>query len=49
MNEFFNQIDWSAMINAIKETLYMTFFSLLVAVLLGFVLGIILYIPQEDG
>lgn len=49
MSDFIDQIDWDAMLTAIQETLYMTFFSLLVAVILGFVLGIILYITQDDG
>ena len=49
MESFLNQIDWNAMIVSIQETLFMTFFSLVVAVVLGMILGIILYITQEDG
>lgn len=49
MNEFLSQIDWDAMIISIQETLFMTFFSLLVAVVLGFILGIILYVTKDDG
>ncbi|WP_028043274.1 methionine ABC transporter permease [Candidatus Stoquefichus massiliensis] len=49
MNELLSQIDWDAMIISIQETLFMTFFSLLVAVILGFGLGIILYVTKDDG
>ena len=37
------------MILSIQETLFMTFFSLLIAVVLGFGLGIILYVTKDDG
>lgn len=49
MNEFLSQIDWEAMFVSIQETLFMTFFSLLIAVVLGFILGIILYVTKDDG
>lgn len=49
MSEFLNQIDWDMMLEATQETLYMTFVSLLAAVVIGFALGIILYITKEDG
>ena len=49
MSEFLGQIDWDAMILSIQETLFMTFFSLLIAVVLGFGLGIILYVTKDDG
>lgn len=49
MNELLSQIDWDAMIVSIQETLFMTFFSLFVAVVLGFGLGIILYVTKDDG
>lgn len=49
MNEFLSQIDWEAMSVSIQETLFMTFFSLFVAVVLGFGLGIILYVTKDDG
>lgn len=49
MNEFLSQIDWDIMILSIQETLFMTFFSLLIAVVLGFGLGIILYVTKDDG
>lgn len=49
MNEFLSQIDWDAMIISIQETLFMTFFSLLIAVILGFGLGIVLYATKDDG
>ncbi|MBW9212697.1 methionine ABC transporter permease [Trueperella sp. zg.1013] len=34
---------------AVRETLYMTFFSLTMAVILGLVIGILLYCTQSDG
>lgn len=49
MNEILSQIDWDAMIVSIQETLFMTFFSLFIAVVLGFGLGIILYVTKDDG
>lgn len=49
MNEILAQIDWEAMLTSIQETLYMTFLSLLAAVIIGFVIGIILYVTKEDG
>ena len=39
MGEFLSQIDWDAMYVAIQETLLMTVISLVIAVILGFVLG----------
>ena len=49
MEALLNEVDWEQMLEALQETVYMTFTSLLVAVILGFILGIILYITQEDG
>lgn len=49
MSQLLGQIDWDAMLLAIQETIFMTFISLLIAVILGFLLGIILYITKEDG
>ena len=49
MSAFLSQIDWDAMIVAIQETMYMTFVSLFMSVLIGFVFGIILYITKDDG
>ena len=49
MSTVLEQIDWDAMILSIQETLFMTFFSLLIAVVLGFGLGIILYVTKDDG
>lgn len=49
MRDILNQIDWDAMILSIQETLYMTFVSLLVAVIIGFIFGVILYVTKEDG
>ena len=49
MSTVLEQIDCDAMILSIQETLFMTFFSLLIAVVLGFGLGIILYVTKDDG
>ncbi len=49
MSEFLAQIDWDAMIISIQETIFMTVTSLLVAVVIGFILGIILYVTKEDS
>ena len=49
MSTVLEQIDWDAMILSIQETLFVTFFSLLIAVVLGFGLGIILYVTKDDG
>lgn len=49
MSAILEQIDWDTMILSIQETLFMTFFSLLIAVVLGFGLGIILYVTKDDG
>ena len=49
MSTVLEQIDWDAMILSIQEALFMTFFSLLIAVVLGFGLGIILYVTKDDG
>lgn len=49
MSQFLSQIDWEAMQVAIEETLFMTVISLLIAVVVGFLLGIILYVTQDDG
>lgn len=49
MEAILSQIDWDAMFLSIQETLFMTFFSLVIAVLLGMILGIVLYITQDDG
>lgn len=49
MGELLSQIDWDMMLQAIQETLFMAIVSLLVAVVIGMIMGIILYITQEDG
>jgi len=49
MLSFLNNVDWNQMLTAIQDTLFMTFFSLLVSVCIGLVLGIILYVTQEGG
>lgn len=49
MSEILSQIDWNGMSTAIQETLFMTIVSLAVAVVVGYVLGIVLYLTKEDG
>lgn len=44
-----SQINWPQMFEATKDTLFMTFVSLLISVIIGLVLGIILYVTQDDG
>ena len=46
---FLSQINWSLMMKAIQETLYMTIISLLFSILLGLVIGLILFITQKDS
>ena len=45
----FSEVNWPQMIEALQDTLYMTFASLALSVIFGIVLGIILYVTQEDG
>lgn len=45
----FSEVNWSQMIEALQETLYMTFASLFLSVIFGIIIGIILYVTQEDG
>ncbi len=45
----FKDLDWELLLDACKDTLFMTSVSLLFAVLIGFVIGIILYVTQEGG
>ncbi len=45
----FGNIDIESMITAIQETVYMTFASLIVAVILGLLLGMFVYITQKGG
>lgn len=49
MSELLNQIDWDMMQIAIEETFFMTIVSLIASVVIGMIMGIILYITQEDG
>lgn len=49
MANFLENIDIDAMILALNETLFMTFVSLIFAVIIGLVLGICIYLTQEDG
>ena len=49
MSDILNQIDWNMMRIAINETIFMSVVSLVVAVVIGFALGIVLYITQENG
>ena len=49
MNEFFSAINFDQMLEALYETLFMSFGSLLFAVLIGLVVGILLYCTQSGG
>ena len=49
MNVILENIDRDAMINALGETLFMTFVSLIFAVIIGLILGIAIYLTQEDS
>ena len=49
MSELLNQIDWDMMLQAIQETLFMAIVSLIASVVIGMIMGIILYITQDDG
>jgi len=42
-------IDYSKLLEATFETLYMTFLSLFFAIIIGFILAIILYLTQKKG
>ena len=44
-----NQIDWENIMIALGDTLFMSFVSLIAAIVLGLLLGILLYITQDDG
>ncbi len=45
----FNEINFSSLFEALQETIYMTSASLLTAVILGLLLGILVYCTQKDG
>lgn len=49
MSSILENIDFDAMVNALNETLFMTFVSLIFAVIIGLILGIAIYLTQEDG
>lgn len=49
MQTILENIDLDAMIRAINETLFMTIVSLFFAVIIGLILGIAIYLTQEDG
>lgn len=49
MQTILENIDLDAMITAINETLFMTIVSLFFAVIIGLILGIAIYLTQEDG
>lgn len=49
MQTILENIDLDAMISAINETLFMTIVSLFFAVIIGLILGIAIYLTQEDG
>ena len=42
-------IDWHQMSLALQETVYMTSLSLLFSVIIGFIIGISIYITRKDG
>jgi len=42
-------INWNQILEALQETVYMTFVSLFFAVIIGFVIGIIIFITKKDG
>ncbi|MFV0255129.1 MAG: methionine ABC transporter permease [Erysipelotrichaceae bacterium] len=47
--EIFANLDWNLILIALWETLYMTFVSLIFIVILGFLIGVLLYITQTGG
>ncbi|MFQ6791478.1 methionine ABC transporter permease [Thomasclavelia sp.] len=49
MQSILENINVDQMIEALKETLFMTGVSLLVAVIVGLILGILIYLTQSDG
>ena len=49
MSSILENIDFDTMVNALNETLFMTFVSLIFAVIIGLILGITIYLTQEDG
>lgn len=49
LNELFPALDTEGLIQATYETIYMTFFSLLGTVILGMILGLLLYLTGKGG
>ena len=49
MNEFFGAINFDQMLEAFYETLFMSFGSLIFAVLIGLIVGVLLYCTQSGG
>lgn len=49
MEAFINAINIDQMVGALKETLYMSFYSLLFAVIIGLIVGIILYLTDKGS
>lgn len=45
----FSEINWEQMMQALEETLFMTFTSLIAAVVIGLLVGIVLFLTQEHG
>lgn len=45
----FSEVNWAQMIEALQDTLYMTFASLLLSVIFGIIIGIVIYVTKEDG
>jgi len=42
-------INWNQIFGAFKETIFMTFVSLFFAVIIGFFIGIVIFITKKDG
>ena len=42
-------INWQQIIVALQETIFMTFVSLAFAVVIGFLIGIVIFITKKDG
>ena len=49
MSEFIGKLDLEALINAVNETLYMTSVSFVFSIVIGLLIGILLYLTSSDG
>ncbi len=43
------QVDWNQMLTAFEETMFMSIVSLIAAVVIGLLFGVILYVTQDKG